>query len=70
MATPRTETGAPTTKVIGGTLGAAFSTLLIWGWSQVAEPVPEGIEIALTTILTFAAGYMIAPAPRDNVVND
>ena len=70
MATPRTATGAPTTKVIGGTLGAAISTLLIWGLNEGAGmTIDESVKVAITTILTFAAGYMIPPAPQDNVVD-
>ena len=60
--------GAPTTKVIGGTLGAAISTLIIWGLTQAGLTVDEGVKVALTTVFTFAVGYMIPPAPRDKVV--
>jgi hypothetical protein len=70
MASPRIATGAPTTKVIGGTLGAAFSTLLIWVLSEGAGlTIDESVKVALTTVITFASGYMISPAPRDSVVN-
>jgi integrase len=69
MASPRTETGAPATKVVGGTLGAAISTLLIWGLTQAGLTVDESVKVALTTVITFAAGYMIPPAPRDSVKN-
>ena len=69
MASPRTETGAPTSKVVGGTLGAALSTLLIWGLTQAGLSVDESVKVALTTLVTFAAGYMMPPAPRDNVVD-
>jgi len=68
MASPRTETGAPTTKVIGGTLGAAVAALIIWGLTQAGLTVDEGVKVALTTVVTFAVGYMIPPAPRDKVV--
>ena len=71
MASPRTATGAPTTKVVGGTLGAAVSTLLIWVLSEGAGmTVDESVKVALTTVITFAAGYMIPPAPRDTVVDE
>jgi Mg/Co/Ni transporter MgtE len=68
MASPRTETGAPTTKVIGGTVGAAFATLIIWILTVAGLTVDAGVKVALTTVITFAVGYMIPPAPRDNVV--
>ncbi len=68
MASPRMETGAPTTKVIGGTLGAAFATLIIWGLTKAGLSVDEGVKVALTTVVTFAVGYLLPPAPKDNVV--
>ena len=68
MASPKTETGAPTTKVIGGTLGAAFSSLIIWGLTVAGLTIDESVKVALTTVITFAVGYMIPPAPRDKVV--
>ena len=69
MASPRTQTGAPTSKVMGGTIGAAISTLLIWGLTKAGLTVDESVKVALTTIITFIAGYMMPPAPRDNVVD-
>jgi hypothetical protein len=69
MASPRTQTGAPTTKVMGGTMGAALSTLIIWGLTKAGLTVDESVKVALTTLVTFAAGYMMHPAPRDNVVD-
>lgn len=68
MASPRMRTGAPTTKVIGGTVGAAFATLAVWGLTQMGLTVDEGVKVALTTVITFAVGYFIPPAPDDNVV--
>jgi hypothetical protein len=68
MAAAKTETGAPTTKVIGGALGAAVSTLIIWGLTRSGLAVDEGVKVALTTVITFGVGYLIPPAPRDNVV--
>ena len=68
MKSPRTETGAPTAKVMGGTLGAAFSTLLIWGLTQAGLTIDEGVKVAIATVVTFTIGYLIPPAPRDKVV--
>jgi hypothetical protein len=68
MAAPKTETGAPTTKVMAGTLGAAIATLLIWRLTKAGLTVDEGVKVALTTVITFAFGYMIPPAPKDTVV--
>jgi hypothetical protein len=63
------ETGAPTTKVMGGTLGAAVATLIVWGLTKAGLTVDEGVKVAITTVITFAAGYLISPAPRDQVKN-
>jgi hypothetical protein len=70
MASPRMQTGAPTTKVVGGTVGAAVSTLIIWGLTQFGLTVDEGVKVAITTVITFLAGYYVAPAPGDKVVHD
>jgi hypothetical protein len=67
VAATRMATGSPTTKVMGGTLGAALATLLVWGLTQAGLSVDESVKVALTTVLTFFAGYMIPPAPRDTV---
>ena len=64
-----TSTGAPTTKVISGTIGAAIATLIIWGLKEAKVPGmdDEGLRVAITTI-TFLFGYLVPPAPGDNVV--
>jgi hypothetical protein len=62
------ETGAPTTKVMGGTVGAAVAALIIWGLTKAGLTIDEGVKVALTTVITFAAGYLISPAPGDKVV--
>ena len=61
------ETGAPTTKVMGGTVGAAVATLIIWLLTKAGLTVDEGVKVALTTVITFLAGYYVSPAPRDQV---
>jgi hypothetical protein len=63
------ETGAPTTKVMGGTIGAAVSALVIWGISSTGHAPDEGVKVALTTVITFICGYMIPPASGDKVVS-
>jgi hypothetical protein len=52
MASSRTETGAPTTKVMGGTIGAAVATLLIWGLTAAGLTVDESVKVSLTTVIT------------------
>jgi hypothetical protein len=64
-----TETGAPTTKVMSGTVGAAVATLAIWGLKKAGAPVDDqGISVALTTVITFIFGYYMPPAGRDKVI--
>lgn len=51
----------PSTKVTAGTAAAALTTLLIWlaqsqGW---VDDIPAGLEVAITTLLTLAAGYIV-----------
>ena len=51
----------PSTKVTAATAAAAFTTLLIWvaqsqGW---VNDVPDGLEVAVTTLLTLVAGYFV-----------
>jgi len=63
-----TETGAPTTKVMGGTIGAALATLLIWALTSLGHlTVDESVKVALTTVITFVCGYVIPPAPGDKI---
>jgi len=51
----------PSTKVTAATAAAAITTLLIWlaqsqGW---VDDVPAALEVAITTLLTLAAGYFV-----------
>ena len=46
MPTPKTETGKPTAKVMGGTMGAAFATLVIWVLTEVGLTADAGVEVA------------------------
>jgi hypothetical protein len=66
---PKTETGAPTTKVMSGTVGAAIATLIIYGLVKAGWSIDEGVKVALTTVITFLFGYWIPPAPRDGIRN-
>lgn len=51
----------PSTKVTAATAAAALTTLLLFiaqsqGW---IGDVPAALEVAITTLLTLAAGYFI-----------
>ncbi|MDJ0513398.1 MAG: hypothetical protein QNJ62_08140 [Methyloceanibacter sp.] len=55
-------------KVIGATLGATFSALMLWALKDGAGlSIGEGTQVAITSLVTFVAGYAIPPAPRDAV---
>ena len=62
------QTGAPTTKVMSGTIGAAVATLIVWVLKATGVMVPEGTEVAITTVVTFLFGYYTPPANGDVVV--
>jgi len=55
---------------MSGTIGAAIATLIIWGLKEAKVPGmdDEGLRVAITTIITFLFGYLVPPAPGDNVV--
>lgn len=63
------ETGKPTTKVIGGSIGAALATLIIPALEK-AESLPSGtsVEAVITALITFVIAYWVSPAPGDRVV--
>lgn len=63
----RQETGAPTTKVMSGTVGAALASIVIWALQASSVQVPDGTQIAITTVVTFMFGYYTPPAHRDVV---
>ena len=61
------QTGAPTTKVMSGTIGAAVATILVWVLGATGVMVPSGTEVAITTVVTFLFGYYTPPANGDVV---
>jgi hypothetical protein len=64
-----TETGAPTTKVMSGAVGAAIATIAIWVFSEATgKAIPGGVEIAITTIITLVFGYFTPPPEGDRVI--
>lgn len=55
----------PTNKVAAATAAAALATLVLFliqtatGWQA-----PDGVEAAITTVLTFAGGYLTKETRR------
>jgi hypothetical protein len=65
----RQETGAPTTKVMSGTIGASVAALIVALLQNMEVMIPSGLEVAITTVLTFIFGYYTPPASGDKVVH-
>lgn len=63
------QTAFPARKVIGGTLGAATATIVLYVLNNhvLPDPVPTEVAGALTTVVTFVVGYFIPPSPRDQI---
>lgn len=61
------HTGAPTTKVMSGTVGAAVATILVWVLKEAGAAVPDGTAVAITSVVTFLFGYYMPPAGGDAV---
>jgi len=68
----RMKSAAPARKVIGSALAAAITTVVIWVLNGFVLPdgntVPVEVAGAITTIVTFLAGYLLPPSPRDQIV--
>jgi len=59
----------PTAKVIGSTIAAALTTVVIAVIKAIWPDLVISAELqgAITTILTFAAGYLTPPADADRI---
>ena len=57
---------APTAKVTSGGAAGAFVLLLVWALDDYAGvTMPPEVAAALTTLLSFAAGYWTKPKPGE-----
>lgn len=77
---PMAATGVPKNKVVAATGGAAVgsSIAIIVTWFvesgfahlqiQVPQTVLEAITVLVTTIATFAAGYMVPPGANEGSI--
>lgn len=64
----RMTTAIPARKVMGGSLGAAISSLVIWGLQSLFTiEIPLPVHGAITVIVTFAVGYLVPPSERDQI---
>lgn len=65
----RMETPAPARKVIGSALAGALTTIAIYVLNTyiLAIPLPGEVSAAVATVITFAVGYLLPPAERDQI---
>ena len=49
----------PSTKVTAAGLGGALAVLLVWVLGLVGADPPATVAAALTTLCSFAAGYLV-----------
>lgn len=64
----KSKTAWPTQKITAVALGGAASTLIVWSISTFSGRVvtPE-VASAITTIATFAAGYITPPKDEETI---
>jgi len=66
---PRIASNRPTQKVVATSLAGAVATLLIWGMTDFAGiPIPDGVDAAIVTLVSFAIGWLTPPSVHDQVV--
>jgi hypothetical protein len=58
----------PAQKVTVGVLAGSITTIIIWALKSVIV-IPGEVAAAITTVLTFAASYLVPPSARDQVVD-
>lgn len=64
----RMQSRMPARKVSAATAAAALSILLILALEALlGVDIPEAAEWAITVLVTYAAGYLTPPAPRDQI---
>ena len=62
----RSASAAPTAKVASSGAVGAFVLIVIWALDDYAGvSVPPEVAAALTTLLSFIAGYLTKPKPGE-----
>lgn len=65
---PKMATAIPARKVIGSSLGAAASTILIIVLQKQFDwVIDEQLQVAITTIVVLTTGYFVPAAERDRL---
>lgn len=67
----RMKTNWPAQKVIGGSIGGAVSTIVIYVLNEyvLSAPLPAEIAAAVTTVVVTIVGYFVPPSARDGIEN-
>ena len=64
----RMATQIPARKVVGSSLAAALSVLLIWlVETTIGIDIPQAVEAAILSILVFVTGYFTPPSHHDQL---
>jgi hypothetical protein len=64
------QTYVPTNKTIGATVGSALGVIVVWliNTYVVKEPLPVGIEGAITVLITFILGYFVPHGAKETII--
>ncbi len=63
-------TAKPANKVVGGSIGTAVGTILVWFLAdQGIADLPAAVEAAIVVVVTFAFGYFVPPGKADTTVD-
>ncbi|MFN3132444.1 hypothetical protein [Roseibium sp.] len=66
----RMATNQPTRKVVATSLAGALATVLIWVLNDYFNiPIPEGVNAAIVTLISFVIGWYTPPSIHDQVIN-
>jgi hypothetical protein len=64
----KSKTVWPTQKISAVALAGAVSTLIVWSVTEFSgRPVTPEVASAITTIVTFAAGYITPPKEGETI---
>ena len=62
----KSASAAPTAKVTSSGAAGAFVLIVVWALDDYADvQIPPEVAAALTTLLSFAAGYLTKPKPGE-----
>ena len=62
-------TAKPANKVVGGSVGAALTTIIFWFLAEQGMEIPVPVQGAIVVVLTFLFGYFVPPGKADTTVD-